>query len=81
MARQVTITLDDDVAKRLERDAARTGTTVNDVVNEAVRKLLPPVDSAATAPFVVRARNLGKPLIDLECTSRALELLDELERQ
>jgi hypothetical protein len=80
MVRQVTITLDDDVAARLEEEARRTGVTVNAAVIEALReKLSPPRPEAK--PFKVHARNMGEPLIDLECTGRALEMLDELERK
>lgn len=74
MARQVTITLDDDVAALIEDEARRTGTPLEQAVAGAVRRAV-----VAVTPFRVRAFNMGKPLIDLECTGRALEELDRLE--
>jgi hypothetical protein len=73
MARQVTITLDDDVAALMEDEARRTGTPLEQAVAGAVRRAVVP------APFRIRAFNLGKPLIDLECTGHALEEQDRLE--
>jgi hypothetical protein len=74
MARQVTITLDDDVAEKLEKEARQTGTSLDQAATDAMRRAL-------TQPkkFVVRTFDMGKPLIDLECTSRALDELDLLE--
>lgn len=78
MTRRVTIEFEDDVAVKLEREAERVGKTRDEIVNEVMRDQLPD-GRIVTTPYLVRARNLGKPLIDLDCTSRALELLDELE--
>lgn len=69
-----TITLDDKLLATLEREAERTGMSVEEVLHATVRRGL-------AKPFVVHARSLGKPRIDLECTSAALSALDELERQ
>jgi len=79
MGRETTITLDEDVAARLDRESQRTGVTPEEIVNATLRRTLVPVDIQAR-PFKVRPRSLGKPLVDLECTGRALEALDELER-
>jgi hypothetical protein len=57
---RTTLTLDDDVATRLEAEARRTGTSFRQVVNEhlrlafALRK-----DLRRRAPFVVEPRVLG----------------------
>lgn len=82
MARETTITLDDDVAERLE-ETRRKGVPVDAAVNEAVRTALDrlPRESTTRKQFIVRPFSMGKPLIDLTCTGRALEILDELERQ
>ncbi|MDQ3281294.1 MAG: ribbon-helix-helix protein, CopG family [Acidobacteriota bacterium] len=77
MARRVTITLDDELAEKLEAEAGRRGTSLDQAVNEAVRKMV----ETAPRQFVVEARDMGKPLIDLDCTGRALGYLDELERK
>ena len=75
MARQVTITLDDDVAEKLEQER-RSGTAVDEAVKEAVRKVLEPVPVEAR-PFIVHARDLGaRPDVNFDC---AWKLLDELD--
>lgn len=76
-----TITLDDDVAEKLEREAERTQKTLDEVVNEAVREKLNTPFPVAAKPFRVRARNMGAFKIDLTCTSRALAMLDEMEEK
>lgn len=81
MTRQVTITLDDDVAARLEREALRAGRTADEIVNEAMRVRLPQAEERPARPFVVRARSMGHLKIDIDCTGRALERLDELESE
>jgi hypothetical protein len=80
MAREMTITLDDDVAAKLEQEAQRVEVTPNEIINATLRRTLPET-ATLRRPFTVRARNLGVPLIDLACTARALETLDELERK
>ena len=57
---------------------------VRQAVNAAAREVLKeyaPTAPAARKPFVVRPVNMGKPLIDIECTARALDLLDQLDRK
>jgi Ribbon-helix-helix protein, copG family len=74
MARQVTITLDDDLAAQLEEEARQSGASFDQAATEAVRRSLTPKKK-----FVVRTFDMGKPLIDLECTGRALEEQDRLD--
>lgn len=82
MAGELTIRLDEDVAELLEA-SRRTGKSVDEAVNEAandaVRKVLQELAPVARKPFVIQPRNMGPLLIDIECTSRALAMLDELE--
>jgi Arc/MetJ-type ribon-helix-helix transcriptional regulator len=82
MARETTITLDDDLAERLD-EQRRKGVSVDAALNEAIRDVLERLgrESTPRKPFVVRPFSMGKPLIDLTCTGRAIERLDELERQ
>jgi plasmid stability protein len=47
MAQQVTITLDDDVAERLKREAARRGVTIEDLIVAILRQSLQDVDVKA----------------------------------
>ncbi|HEY0142243.1 MAG TPA: hypothetical protein VGF48_15200 [Thermoanaerobaculia bacterium] len=82
MARQITITLDEDVATRIERAAERSHRPLDEVANEMLRKAPEPIPRVIEPrPFVVRTFNLGMPRIDLDCTGRALEELDRLERE
>lgn len=79
MARQLTITLDDETAEKLEQ-TRRTDASVDLAVNEAVRKVLD--ERAVTAKeFVIHPVHMGELLIDISCTGRALEYLDELDAQ
>jgi len=74
MARQVTITLDDDVAAELEKEARESGASLDQAAVDAMRRGLEP-----RKRFVVRTFDMGKPLIDLTSTAQALEELDRLE--
>ena len=73
MARQVTITLDDDLAAIIEDEARRTGTPIEQAVAGAVRRAVAP------RPFIVRTFDMGEPLIDIECTAGAIDEQDRLE--
>jgi len=75
-----TLTLDEDVEARLEREAQRMGTAPEELANDVLRRALGAADEPRRK-FVVRARHLGKPLIDLDCTGRALQSLDEVEQK
>jgi len=48
MARRTTVTLDDDVAAKLDAEARRLGTPFRDVLNEALRRGLNPPQKART---------------------------------
>ena len=68
--------LDDDVAEKLEQER-RSGTSVDEAVKEAVRKVLEPAPVKVLRPFVVHARDLGaRPGVNFDC---AWKLLDELD--
>jgi hypothetical protein len=76
MARQVTITLDDDVAEKLDREARRIGATPDEIANLALRRNLRDSEVKA-APFTVRPRHMGSWTgLNLDCTER---LLNEVE--
>jgi len=73
MARQVTITLDDDVAEKLEREAARRGRASADFASQVFRSGLESLGSfEITGPFA-RSRP-GTPGLD-----SIAQVLDELE--
>jgi hypothetical protein len=76
MTRQVTITLDDDVAARMDEKARREGTSIAEVVNETLRhaEIEPP---KPRKQFEVYARDLrAKPGVNFDC---AWKLLDDAD--
>jgi hypothetical protein len=76
MARQVTITLEDDVAVRMDEKARRTGASIADVVNQTLRHI-EPEPAKPEKRFEVYARDLrAKPGVNFDC---AWKLLDEIE--
>ena len=75
MSTRTTLTLDDDVADRLAREARRSGRPYRVVVNEAIRRGLDA--PAANEPFQIRASDLGlRPGIDLDDIEGLLDRLD-----
>lgn len=76
---RTTLTLEDDLAKRLKEDARRSGRSFKEVVNEAIRRGLvagePPGPQARK--FRIKARALGfRAGIDVR---KLNQLVDELE--
>jgi predicted transcriptional regulator len=62
MGRRTTITLDDDVARKLAEEARKTGEPFKVVVNEAIRRgMLRLVKPKDEKPFKVKAWKLGLP--------------------
>jgi len=58
---RTTVTLDEDVAAKLRAEARRGGKPFKQALNEALRRgLLERGAAAASRPFRVRARNLGR---------------------
>lgn len=75
MSTRTTLTLDDDVADRLAREARRTGQTYRAVVNAALRRGLEA--PAVIEPFRVRASPMGlRPGMDLDDIEGLLDRLD-----
>jgi hypothetical protein len=71
------VTLEDDVARRLEAQARRTGRTFKDVLNEAVRRGLDEALRPVSTRFRVDDRDMGAlPGIELDDIAG---LLDQLE--
>lgn len=74
---RTTLTLDDDLAMALNRQARETGRSFKDVVNEALRRGL--AHPSQPVPIDVPApHSLGRPLVDL---TRALAVADSLHDQ
>lgn len=73
------MTLDDDVATRLQTEARHTGRPFKTVVNDHLRRSLAQRNEArAMKPFRVEPRDLGSPLPGRSYDSIG-SLLDEIE--
>jgi hypothetical protein len=73
---RTTLTLDEDVARRLKAEMRRSGKPFRTVVNEHLRSSLSrPREPGQEAPFVVRARDLGglRPGLSLDNVGDLLE--------
>jgi hypothetical protein len=71
------LTIAPDVEQLLQDAAKKLRKTVDEVLNETVRRALAQNGSTATAPYVLQPRQLGlQPGIKLD---KALSLADELE--
>jgi hypothetical protein len=76
VSQRTTLTLDDDVAARLDGEVRRTGRAYRAVVNDALRRGLE-AGPADPPPFHVDPRPMGlKPGIALDDISGLLDLLD-----
>ena len=75
---RTTLTLDDDVAARLEAESRRTGASFKQVVNEKLRLAFAlQRDLRHKAPFVVEPRPLGlRPGLSYDDVGGLLEQLE-----
>lgn len=77
MSRRTTLTLEDDVAERLQEESRRTGRSFKDVVNRAIRAGLDRQSGRPVERFVVKARPMhAKPGMDFDDIEG---LLDRIE--
>ena len=75
MGRQTTVTLDEDVAAKLEGEAQRTGVSVAEAANETLRRVL--VTQGDGEPFEIRGPFVrSRPGFAFDKIER---LLDEVE--
>lgn len=58
---RTTLTLDDDVARQLQRETRRSGKSFKEAVNHFLRLGLSSARKPQRKPFVVTPRNLGLP--------------------
>lgn len=78
---RTTLTLDDDVAARLQHEASRRGVPFRVVVNQAIRVGLE-APRGPTEPFLVDARRLGlRRGLDLDDIEGLIDALDGTERR
>jgi hypothetical protein len=58
---RTTLSLDDDVARQLEKETRRSGASFKEIVNHLLRLGLMASKKPTRKSFVVRARKLGLP--------------------
>jgi hypothetical protein len=71
---RTTLTLDDDVAALVNKEARKSGEPFKQVVNRLLRLGLTATKQPARKPFVVKPMNLGLP--DFEKVEELLEYLE-----
>ena len=78
MSKRTTLTLDDDVAAKLDAEARRTGWSFKETVNTFLRRgLNAPPRRSEPKQLKIEARDLGlRPGVDVDNVE---ELLDQLE--
>ena len=79
---RTTLTLDDDVAKLLEKEEQRTGASFKHVVNHFLRLGLMAGKRPPRKPFVVTPRKLGLPAgLSYDNVEELLDALEGPERR
>ena len=74
---RTTLTLDDDVAAKLQAEVRKSGEPFKQVVNRVLRTgLNVRVKAAALPPYRIKARSWGPPSFNYD---KVLELLEEAE--
>jgi hypothetical protein len=74
---RTTLTIDDELAKELEVVAHRAGKTIQEVVNETLRKGLHPAGALWPEPYRLETVSLGlQPGVDID---KARHISDALE--
>jgi len=78
---RTTLTLDPDVAAMLKKEMRQQKATLKETINKALRAGLqaPPHAGAPPQPYRMGTLSLGKLLINIDCASEALALLDDLD--
>ena len=77
---RTTLNLDDDVAALLESEARRSGRSIRETVNDALRRGLTPTRTPSPRqPFRVQARDLGelRPGLTLDGVADLLERVED----
>lgn len=76
---RTTLTLDEDVARRLNAETRQSGRTFREVVNDCLRRgLAERTSREKPPPFVVQARDLGglRPGLTLDSIGDLLETVE-----
>ena len=72
---KTTLNIDDQVMKRLRREAARLDTTMSELVETALRRLLTPQHTAVALP-PLPTFNAGRTLVDIANRDALHDLMD-----
>jgi hypothetical protein len=82
VSKRTTLTIEDDIAERLQKEARRTGKPFKEVVNEALRRGLARGPDERRKPFRVHARKLGlRPGFELDDVEGLIERLEGPDRR
>lgn len=83
VSKRTTLTLDDDVAAKLDAECRRTGHSFKETVNACLRRALTePARRSVAEPFEVEARDMGlKPGLDLDNIEELLDQIDGPDRR
>jgi hypothetical protein len=75
---RTTLTIDDDVAVRLERLRRERDANLKDVVNDALRRGLDHIEARPKPrkPFRTETYDAGEPLVPLDNIAEALALIE-----
>ena len=76
---RTTLTLDDDLALALQREARESGRPFKEIVNDCLRRGL----AQAPAPLEIdipQPRSMGRPLVDLTQAHSLADALDDERR-
>ena len=75
---RTTLTIDDDVAARLERLRRERDANLKDVVNDALRRGLDSIETRTKPrkPFRTRTYDVGKLLVPIDNVAEALALIE-----
>jgi predicted transcriptional regulator len=82
VSHRTTLTLEDDVAARIQEEARATGKPFKSVVNEALRRGLERTAHPRRVAFRVAARELGvRPGMDLDDVEGLLDQIEGVPRR
>jgi hypothetical protein len=73
---RTTLTLDDDVARMLEKETRRSGASFKETVNRALRLGLVAANQPIRKPFVVTPRNVSLPA-GIDCIEQLIEAIED----
>jgi hypothetical protein len=75
---RTTLTIDDDVAARLERLLRQRDASLKDVVNDALRRGLDSIEAPPKPrkPFRTKTYDMGEQLIPLDNIAEAISLIE-----